>query len=98
MVATILIACGGWACVRTGGFTNDFKHDLHWRWSQTSEERVLAQAMNEPVAPPPAPSATPASTMEDPAMVKVAPKEIEAAPKENPAAMVASPAGGPGCT
>jgi hypothetical protein len=28
MAATILIAVGGWACVRTGGVTNDLKPDL----------------------------------------------------------------------
>ena len=32
MVATILLACGVWALVRTGGFTAaSFKNDLHWR-------------------------------------------------------------------
>ncbi len=81
MAATILIACGGWACVRTGGFTNDFKHDLHWRWSQTPEERLLAQAANEPLAPVALP-ATPA----------VAPVATPAAKVATPAAKVATPA------
>src|SRR5580700_5738858 len=33
MVATILLASGVWATVRTGGFTaSSFHNDLHWRW------------------------------------------------------------------
>src|SRR6516164_2042493 len=45
MVATILLACGVWASVRTGGFTaSDFKNDLHWRWTPTPEDRLLARA------------------------------------------------------
>jgi outer membrane protein assembly factor BamB len=57
MVATILLACGVWALVRTGGFTGDFDNDFAWRWSQTPEERLLAQAGDESAAVPPAPVA-----------------------------------------
>ncbi|HXU77660.1 MAG TPA: PQQ-binding-like beta-propeller repeat protein [Methylomirabilota bacterium] len=57
MVATILLACGGWTLVRTGGFTGDLHHDFAWRWARTPEERLLAQAANEPVAPPAAAAA-----------------------------------------
>jgi outer membrane protein assembly factor BamB len=57
MVATILIACGGWALVRTGGLTANFDNDLAWRWSKTSEEQLLAQAQDEPVTTPAAPVA-----------------------------------------
>jgi outer membrane protein assembly factor BamB len=52
MVATILLACGAWTRVRTGGFTANFDNDFAWRWSQTPEERLLAQAGDEPVAVP----------------------------------------------
>jgi outer membrane protein assembly factor BamB len=61
MVATILLACGGWALVRTGGFTGYGDSDFAWRWSATLEERLLAQAGDEPLAPPPAPMTTEAS-------------------------------------
>src|SRR5205807_7585933 len=97
MAATILIAVGAWVCVRTDGVTNDLKPDLHWRWTQTSEERLLAQAANEPVALPAAPAAalaTPAPTEAAPTTAKVAPttaKETPAASKETPAAAVAGP-------
>src|SRR5260221_10386499 len=53
MVATILLACGGWALVRTGGFTADLRNDLHWRWTQTPEERLVAPPGALPAAPPP---------------------------------------------
>ncbi len=48
MVATILLACGMWTLVRTGGFTGDMDNDFAWRWAQTPEERLLAQAGDEP--------------------------------------------------
>ncbi len=50
MVATILLACGAWALVRTGGLTANFDNDLAWRWSKTPEERLLARAGDEPTA------------------------------------------------
>jgi len=36
--------------VRTGGITGDADPDLHWRWTRTPEERLLAQAGDEPSA------------------------------------------------
>jgi outer membrane protein assembly factor BamB len=58
MVATILLACGVWTLVRTDGVTSDvIGSDFHWRWTQTPEERLLAHAADEPMAPPPAPTA-----------------------------------------
>jgi outer membrane protein assembly factor BamB len=54
MVATILLACGVWALVRTGGFTaSSFHNDLHWRWAKTPEEQLLTKSGNEPGALPP---------------------------------------------
>ena len=59
----ILLACGGWTLVRTGGFSGYIDHDFAWRWTKTPEERLLAQANDEPPARP-AP-ATPAAAAED---------------------------------
>jgi outer membrane protein assembly factor BamB len=60
MVATILLACGVWALVRTGGFTAaSFKNDLHWRWTKTPEERLVGKFGNELGALPPAPAVPP---------------------------------------
>ncbi|HET8646683.1 MAG TPA: hypothetical protein VFO85_14410, partial [Vicinamibacteria bacterium] len=52
LAASILVACGGWALLRTGGVTGKGDADLHWRWTTTPEERLLAQAADEPSAPP----------------------------------------------
>ena len=55
MAATILLACASLALIRTGGFTGDFDNDIHWRWTPTPEERLLAEAVVEP-APAPLPT------------------------------------------
>jgi outer membrane protein assembly factor BamB len=65
MVATIVLACGVWTLVKTGGFTGYFEHDLKWRWAKTPEQQLLARAGDEPLHPPR--SETPATTIpEDP--------------------------------
>jgi outer membrane protein assembly factor BamB len=57
MVATILLACGVFALIKTGGFTAaTFKNDLHWRWAKTAEDRLVASSGSEPGALPPAPA------------------------------------------
>jgi outer membrane protein assembly factor BamB len=50
IAASILLACGAWTLVRTGGITGEADSDLHWRWSQTPEERLLAHQADEPPA------------------------------------------------
>jgi outer membrane protein assembly factor BamB len=52
LAASILLACAAWALVRTGGITGDADSDLAWRWSQTPEERLLAQTGDERAALP----------------------------------------------
>jgi outer membrane protein assembly factor BamB len=82
MVATIFAACGGWALARTGGFTAaDLHHDLHWRWTKTPEERLVAESP----LPAPAPPVTAAAPEESPAPEKPAksatkPAELTATP------------------
>jgi outer membrane protein assembly factor BamB len=49
MVSTILLACGGWTLVRTGGFTGNLDHDFAWRWAETPEERLMAHGGDEPL-------------------------------------------------
>jgi outer membrane protein assembly factor BamB len=62
LVAAVLVACGGWAAVRTGGFTASFDNDLHWRWAETPEDRLLAEPDPKPLtAASVAPAPTPAS-------------------------------------
>ena len=57
MVAAIVLACGVFTVLRTGGITGDADSDFHWRWTKTPEERLLAQAGDEPTTPTSAPAA-----------------------------------------
>ncbi len=50
MAATILLACGVWTLLRTDGITGAGGSELAWRWAPTAEERLLAQAGEEPAA------------------------------------------------
>ena len=55
MAAAILLACGVFTLLRTGGITAEADSDLHWRWTKTPEEKLLAQG-DEPTASFPASS------------------------------------------
>ncbi|TDJ01472.1 MAG: alcohol dehydrogenase, partial [Caldithrix sp.] len=50
LALAILFACGVWTLLRTGGATGEFDNDFAWRWSETREERLLAQTVDEPMA------------------------------------------------
>jgi outer membrane protein assembly factor BamB len=43
MVASILVACGIFTLIRTNGMSAEDMTDLQWRWSQTAEEKLLAE-------------------------------------------------------
>jgi len=72
MVAAILLACGVFTLVRTGGISGDGGSDLHWRWTQTPEQRLLAQAGDEPLDPA---RGEPAARVSAPAAVAAATPE-----------------------
>lgn len=55
MAAAIVLACLVFTLLRTGGITAEADSDLHWRWTKTPEEKLLAQG-DEPTAPIPATS------------------------------------------
>jgi outer membrane protein assembly factor BamB len=57
MVVTILLACGAWTLIRSNGITADVDADFAWRWAETPEERLLAQASNEVTPLPSDPAA-----------------------------------------
>lgn len=60
-VVMLVIGCGLFVFIRTGGLTAEFNNDLHWRWSKTPEQALLAAAKEETAAPA-ANVSTPAST------------------------------------
>jgi outer membrane protein assembly factor BamB len=95
MVVAILLGCGVWSLFRTNGVFGGVS-DLQWRWTPTAEERLLAQAGNDPapiapVRPPtdaltpvidasPASQPTPASTSTGAASQKSAAADTRATP------------------
>jgi outer membrane protein assembly factor BamB len=79
MAATILIACGAWTLVRTGGFTGNFDHDFAWRWAPTPEERLIA---TEKELPPPLPAMAAKETPQPPVAVASAPEPAPSAPSD----------------
>ena len=53
VVAAALLGCLPWMLLRTGGISNIGRSDLHFRWTPTPEEKLLALA-EEPKPLPPA--------------------------------------------
>jgi outer membrane protein assembly factor BamB len=51
MVAAILLACGVFTFLRTGGISGGGISDFHWRWTPSPEEKLLARGGDEPVDP-----------------------------------------------
>lgn len=58
LFVTIVLVCVAFTLIRTGGLTAEFDQDLHFRWTKTPEELLLAQAGDEPATPAPATAAT----------------------------------------
>jgi outer membrane protein assembly factor BamB len=52
MVATILLACAGFALIRSEGLSGEGAPDFTWRWAESAEERLLARGAQEPAAHP----------------------------------------------
>jgi outer membrane protein assembly factor BamB len=85
LVAAILIAAVPFTVIRTAGVSGTGA-ELHWRWTPTPEERLLARGSEEakPVRPEPASTAT------------EAPKEAPAPmPAEQPSSAASTPAAAP---
>jgi outer membrane protein assembly factor BamB len=59
IAAGILVVCGSFTLLRTGGMTAMGGSDFHWRWAPTPEDRLLAGAKDKPApaAAKPAPVA-----------------------------------------
>jgi outer membrane protein assembly factor BamB len=56
LAATILLACGFWALLRTEGITADAHSQFAWRWAKTPEQKLLDRAGAEVAARPAAPA------------------------------------------
>ncbi len=50
-LACVVLACGTVNLIRTGGMSGSGHADLHWRWTPTPEDKLLAQAAAEPLTP-----------------------------------------------
>ena len=84
LAATIALAAGGFALLRTDGITGAGVEGFEWRWSPTAEERLLARTETPPPAtvPEPKPEA---------ALEPASKPEPEAAPASGPAVEAAPP-------
>ena len=67
LIVIVFLAAGGWTLVRTEGFSGYIDHEFALRWTPTAEERLLASAKDEPVAPPAAASPSATATGDKPA-------------------------------
>ena len=56
MAAAMLVVAATFAMIRTDGVSSAASQ-FHWRWTPTAEERLLAEAKDEPKPLPPPPSA-----------------------------------------
>ena len=81
MAAAIVIACGTLTLIRTDGVSGEGDSDIEWRWTPTAEDRLLAQAGDEPVAPAPVP---PAATQPEKSAEPIAPAPAKT-PEKPPA-------------
>jgi len=88
LVAAILLACGAFALLRTDG-VRGAGSDIHWRWTPTSEERLLSQTTDEPPPLPLPPSSAAAPTE------PVATPTATATPLPGPARDAEKPAAAP---
>jgi outer membrane protein assembly factor BamB len=86
MAAAIAIACGTLTLIRTGGITGDAVSDLHWRWTPTPEERLLALGGDEPHEPARTASSAPAPSLPAAAPTPEQPRVPQAADEATPSA------------
>jgi len=81
LAAVILVTCGAWALVRMEGINGDHDAKFRWRWSPSTEERILAEGSSDEPAPMQAAPATPASSATQPVILNVAQPAASASPQ-----------------
>jgi outer membrane protein assembly factor BamB len=89
LVVTVLFACGVWTLLRTDGVIGGAGSQLAWRWSETAEDRLLAQGDDDP-PPPPAVSA-PVEPSRDAVPAEAAVNAAGAAPAKPAGSSTATP-------
>ena len=90
MVAAILLACGVFTLLRTGGITGDAESDIHWRWTETPEERLLADGARG--GPLDTARGTSPESLPPPAAAESSAKPLPAPAPAEPPASTAAPA------
>jgi outer membrane protein assembly factor BamB len=83
MLASILIACGVFTTIRTDGMDGDGESDMHWRWTPTAEQRLLARgddSADGPDKPAALPAASPAVEAPTQPVAKAAAEHAAASP------------------
>src|SRR5688572_30144778 len=74
LAGAIALACSAMTLIRTGGVSGEGLSDLHWRWTASPEDRLLAQGSDE--VPASAPAA--AEAAKEPALSTPAPIPVSA--------------------
>jgi hypothetical protein len=90
LVGVILLACVPFLMIRTSGVMG-MGGLFHWRWAETPEQRLLAQANDEPKPIPP-PVAAPPAPVDPPETTP----EAKPAPAPTPPPAITTPAEWPG--
>jgi outer membrane protein assembly factor BamB len=88
MVVAIFLAASIWVLFRTEGIMGTGAQ-LHWRWTMTPEERLLAKGDDEPKAPAPAPAAVEAPKEAAPEPPTETPAAAKKPEKASPSATAA---------
>jgi outer membrane protein assembly factor BamB len=91
MAGAVAVACAALATVRTGGIDGSAVSDIHWRWTRTPEERLLAQAKDEPTPAPALPVTQAPEPTPAPGAAPSAPPPAPAAPPTPVAAAQPAP-------
>jgi outer membrane protein assembly factor BamB len=86
LVAAIVPACAPWTLLRTAGI-GSAGPEFHWRWTPTPEQRLLAQANDEPLDP----ARGGPNALSPPAAPPEIPKEPLDSARGGPAARAADP-------
>jgi outer membrane protein assembly factor BamB len=96
LVVALFAACGSFTLLRTAG-SFGAGSEFHWRWTPTPEQRLLAEAGDEPKPlPPPAPPPAPVPAVKEPPARDVPDVPVTTKTEVVTPAPVATPAEWPG--